>query len=278
MNRVALLLFCVVLYGAPAAAQVAPIAREAAEELIEWMLRQGGAHADDVARLGGETAAREAVEELARVAGREAAEGVVLRGGPGALRAVRELGDLAPEGARLVAAHGARGTLVVQQGGRGSVELFKRYGDEAVRLLADQGPEAGARLLNFAGDALSRHGRALSAEGQAHLRQFVPALETAEPAVRSAFLDKLAAGGDDFLLWVSRRWKPLAVAGGLTVAALTAYRVGDGVAEGVRGVVDAMPNPSRDAAAWFAWWLPVLALVALVVAGWVLRARFARRA
>lgn len=267
---------CVLSAATPA--QVAPVAREAAEELIEWMLRQGGAHADDVARLGGRAAAREAVEDLARVAGREAAEGVVRRGGPGALRAVRELGDLAPDGARLVAAHGPRGTLVVQQGGRGSVELFKRYGDDAVRILADQGPEAGARLLNFAGEALARHGRVLTAEGQAHLRQFVPAMEKAEPAVRSAFLDKLAAGGDDFLVWVSRRWKPLAVAGGLTVAAITAYKVGDGVAEGVRGVVDAMPSPARDPAAWFAWWLPVPALAALVVAGWVLRARFARRA
>jgi hypothetical protein len=276
--RVIYILCFICVLAAAAPAQVAPIAREAAEELIEWMLRQGAAHADDVARLGGRSAAREAVEDLARVAGREAAEGVVRRGGPGALRAVRELGDLAPDGARLVAAHGPRGTLVVQQGGRGSVELFKRYGDDAVRILADQGPEAGARLLNFAGEALARHGRVLTAEGQAHLRQFVPAMEKAEPAVRSAFLDKLAAGGDDFLVWVSRRWKPLAVAGGLTVAAITAYKVGDGVAEGVRGVVDAMPSPARDPAAWFAWWLPVLALAALVVAGWVLRARFARRA
>lgn len=258
----------------PAGAQVVPIAKEAAEELVEWMLKQGGKHADDVAAMGGRGATRQAIEDLSRVAGREAVEQMIRRGGPGAMSAVRGLDDLAADGVRLIAGHGPRGTLVVQQGGKASVTLFKQHGDEAVRILADQGAEAGSRILNFAGDALARHGKAIGPEAQAHLWQFVPAMERAEPAVRSAFLDKLAQGGDDFLMWVSRRWKQAAVAGGLTVAAITAYKVGDGVAEGVRGVVDALPNPARDPVAWFVWWVPVLALIALVVAGWVLRGRF----
>ncbi len=254
-------------------AQVVPIAKEAAEELVEWMLKQGGAHADDVAKLGGQTAAREAVEDLAKVAGRETVEQMVRKGGPGAIAAARSLDDLAADGVRLIAGHGPRGTLVVEQGGKASVALFKQYGDDAVRILADQGAEAGAKMLGFAGQSLARYGKTLGPEAQAHLRQFIPVLQTAEAPVRSAFLEKLAQGGDDFLMWVSRRWKPLAVAGGLTVAAITAYKVGDGVAEGVRGVVDALPNPGRDPVGWFVWWLPVLALVALVVGGWVLKGR-----
>lgn len=272
-----LVLLCVLLVGlwpSNAESQVVPIAKEAAEELVEWMLKQGGKHADDVAAMGGRGATRQAIEDLSRVAGREAVEQMIRRGGPGAMSAVRGLDDLASDGVRLIAQNGPRGTLVVQQGGRASVALFKQHGDQAVRILADQGPEAGTRMLNFAGDALARHGKAIGPEAQAHLRQFVPSMEKAEPAVRSAFLDKLAQGGDDFLMWVSRRWKQAAVAGGLTVAVITAYKVGDGVAEGVRGVVDALPNPARDPAAWFVWWVPVLALCALVVAGWVLRGRF----
>lgn len=282
-TRVMMAVVCL-LVGAVSAshAQVVPIAKEAAEELVEWMLRQGGAHADDVAKLGGRTAATEAVEDLAKVAGRETVEQMVRRGGPGAVAAVRGLDDLAADGARLIAANGPRGTLVVQQGGKASVGLFKQYGDEAVRILADQGPEAGAKMLEFAGHSLAKWGKSLSPEAQAHLRQFIPAMEKAAPPgspLRAAFLDGLARGGDDFLMWVSRRWKQVAVAGGLTVAAITAYQVGDGVAEGVRGVVEALPNPGRDPLAWFVWWVPVLALAALIIGGWVLRAkvRAARR-
>ncbi len=260
--------------------QVAPIAREAAEELVEWMVRQGGAHADDVVKLGGRTATREAVEDLAKVAGRETVEQMVRRGGPGAIAAVRSLDELAADGVRLIASHGSGGTLVVQQGGKSSVQLFKRFGDDAVRILLDQGPDAGSRMLTFAGESLARYGKPLGPEAQAHLRQFIPAIEKADGPVRSAFLDKLAQGGDDFLFWLSRRWKQAAVAGGLTVAMITAYKVGDGVAEGVRGVVDALPNPGRDPVAWFVWWVPVLGLAGIVVAGWVLRGKFrhARRA
>lgn len=277
MRAVALVMLVCAVMGVSVGAsraQVVPIAREAAEELVEWMLRQGGGHADDVAKLGGRTAAREAVEDLAKVAGRESVEQMIRRGGPGAVAAVRGLDDLAADGVKLIAANGPRGTLVVQQGGKASVALFRQYGDEAVRILADQGPEAGAKLLEFAGQSLAKWGKSLSPEAQAHLRQFVPAMEKAEAPVRAAFLDGIARGGDDFLMWVSRRWKPLAVAGGLTVAAITAYKVGDGVAEGVRGVVEALPNPGRDPVAWFVWWVPVLALAALVVGGWVLRGKF----
>lgn len=277
--RASVMMLMTVLWAWPqvASAQVVPIAKEASEELVEWMLRQGGAHADEVAKLGGRTGAREAVEDLAKVAGRESVEQMVRRGGPGAVAAVRGLDEFAADGVRLIAGHGPRGTLVVQQGGKASVGLFAKYGDEAVRILADQGPEAGAKMLGFAGDALAKWGKSLGPEAQAHLRQFIPAMEKAEGPVRSAFLDGIARGGDDFLMWVSRRWKQVAVAGGLTVAAITAYQVGDGVAEGVRGVVDALPNPGRDPVAWFVWWVPVLGLVALVVAGWVMRAKVSAR-
>jgi hypothetical protein len=279
MRKLSLISFAAVLLCLSmfAGAQVVPMAREAAEELVEWMLKQGGAHADDVAKLGGPAAAREAVEDVAKVVGKETAEQVVRRGGPGAIVAVRGLDDLAPVGARLIATHGVQGTLVVQQGGRASVELFKKYGDDAVRILADQGAEAGSRMLGFAGESLAKWGKRLSPEGQAHLRQFVPALEKADGPLRSAFLDKLAAGGDDFLMWISRRWKQAAVAGGLTVAVITAYKVGDGVAEGVRGVAAALPNPGENPLAWFTWWMPVLALAAIVVGGWVLRAKVSAR-
>jgi len=273
---VKMLVVIAALWAFPLAAsgQVVPIAREAAEELVEWMLKQGAAQADDVARLGGRTAAREAVEELSKVAGRETVEQMVRRGGPGALQAVRGLDELAGEGARLIAGNGVRGTLVVQQGGKASVQLFAKYGDEGVRILAEQGPEAGARMLGFAGESLAKWGKRIGPEAQAHLRQMVPVMDAAEGPVRSAFLDGIARGGDDFLMWVSRRWKQAAVAGGLTVAVITAYKVGDGVAEGVRGVVDALPNPGRDPLAWLVWWVPVLGLFALVVAGWVLRGKF----
>lgn len=243
--------------GAPGAAAHAGVATE----LAEWLVRQGGRYVDDVAGRSAKVLAQE-LEALASKAGSEAIEQSLRRGGPGTLPLLRELGEAAPDAARLIAAHGPAGRLLVEQGKGVAVEAFKQFGDDGVRVMLAQGAERGGQMLRVYGQAAAREG--MSTTAAARLAHWAPTLERADPGVRATFVEKLRAGGDDFVLWVHKRWKPLAVAGGLTIAGITAYRVGD-------GVVGAMPDPSANPVGWLVWWTPLLLVVLIVAGAWLLR-------
>ncbi|MFN0010228.1 MAG: hypothetical protein ACKVS8_01145 [Phycisphaerales bacterium] len=232
-------------------------------ELVEWLARQGTKYADDLAGKGAGALARE-LDDLAAKAGSEAVEQMVKRGGPGALTLVRELGEQAPNAARLIAANGEAGTLVIRQGGRAAVEAFAAHGDGAVRVLATHGPKEGPRLLTLYGPALTQQAAKIAPQQQAVLRALAPQLEQAAPAVQASFRSQLAKGGDDFVQWVGKRWKPLGAAALLTVGTLTAYKVGDGLST-------AMPNPATNPGAFLVWSLPLLAITLIVAGAWVMR-------
>ncbi len=255
--RVACLGACVVLaLSAPAHAGIG-------SELAEWLARQGATYADDLAGKGAGALARE-LDDLAAKAGSEAVEHMVKRGGPGALTLVRELGEQAPNAARLIAANGEAGTLVIRQGGRAAVEAFVAHGDGAVRVLATHGPKEGPRLLTLYGPALTERAARIAPQQQAVLRALAPQLEQAAPAVQATFREQLTKGGDDFVQWVGKRWKPLGAAALLTVGTLTAYKVGDGLSA-------AMPNPATNPGAFLVWSLPLLAIALIVAGAWVMR-------
>ncbi len=232
-------------------------------ELAEWLTRQGAAYADDLAGRGVAAVARE-LDELAAKSTSATVEQMVKRGGPGALTLVRELGDHAPDAARLIASHGETGTLILRQGKAAAVATFNQFGDGGVRILAAHGPVEGQRMLAVYGSSLAEHAAQLGAPQQAVLRALAPDLEKAAAPVQATFREKLAQGGDDFVQWVGKRWKPLGAAAMLTVGTLTAYKVGDGIAA-------AMPNPATNPGAFLTWSLPLLAVVLIVAGAWVLR-------
>ena len=232
-------------------------------ELVQWLTRQGAAYADDLAGRGTAALARE-LDELAAKSTSATVEHMVKRGGPGALTLVRELGEHAPSAARLIAAHGETGTLILRQGKAAAVAAFDQFGDSGVRILAAHGPVEGQRMLALYGSSLAQHAAQLAPAQQAVLRALAPDLEKAAAPVQATFRDKLAQGGDDFVLWVGKRWKPLGAAALLTVGTLTAYKVGDGIAA-------AMPNPATNPAAFLTWSLPLLAIAFIVAGAWVLR-------
>jgi hypothetical protein len=262
-NAFLLLLVCAWLL-VPRTALAGPAA-----ELAEWMAKQGGRYADDLAGTGVKQVTRE-LETLSATVGDQVAEQLVKKGGPGALRAVRGLGDAAPDAARLIAKFGEPGKLLVEQGGKASVAAAKTFGDDGVRILLSQGTTKGGEMLATYGKPLAEHADTLSAESLAHLRRWMPEVEKAPLPWKQTFTAKLGQGGDDFVQWAARRWQPLAVTGGLAIAGITAYRVGD-------GVIAALPNPARDPLGWFVWWTPLVAISAIVVGGWVLRARLLHR-
>ena len=243
-------------------------------ELAEWMVKQGAKFTDDVAGKGAHELTAE-LEQLSAKAGDDVVEQLVKRGGPGALRSVRELGDHAPDAARLIAKHGPAGKLVVEQGQAAAVDVFRQFGDDGVRVMTQQGATTGGKMLTVYGKSLAESAEKLSAENMAHLRHWLPEVEKATPAWRSAFGDKLRQGGDDFVVWVHKRWKEVATTGGLTIAAITAYKLGDGAADTMQKVgdkaVELMPNPAKDPVGWAMWWLPAIALVVIVATAWVTR-------
>lgn len=238
-------------------------------EVAEWMIRQGSKFSDDIAgKSAGELAVE--LEELAARTSRQVARELVENGGPGALRIVRNLGDLAPDAARLIAAHGQSGKLLVQQGPHAAVRIFQQYGDDGVKLMLHQGTENTGKLLAAYGPELASCAEKLSGESLAKLRHWMPSVHSAESGWKSAFTQKLKQGGDDFVLWVGKRWKELTLTGGLTAAMIAAYKVGDGLA-------GAIPNPAADPLAYLVWWLPLIAIAALFAAAWLARHWFKMR-
>ncbi len=247
-----------------ASASAGPIA-----ELAEWMLKQGAKFTDDIAGKGSRELTLE-LEQLSAKTGDEAVEQLIMKGGNGSLSAVRELGDHAPDAVRLIGRHGVAGKLVVQQGKSAAVDVFREFGDDGVRVLIQQGAASGGKMLSVYGKALADSAKDLTPESMARLRHWLPQVETAAPEWRSAFCDRLRRGGDDFVVWVHRRWKEVAALGGLTVAGITLYKVGDGVAA-------VIPNPSKDPVGWIAWWIPLIIVVVVVAIAWVARSRLAAR-
>jgi hypothetical protein len=234
-------------------------------ELAKWLLKQGSRYTDDIAGKG----VRELTVELEKLSARAGDDAVALlikNGGPGALKAVRGLGDRAPDAVKLIARHGESGKLLVQQGRSVTVDVFREFGDDGVRVLTEQGASMGGRMLSVYGKALAKSN--LSPQSGAHLRHWLPEIEKAHKPLRDSFLDKLRSGGDDFVVWVHKRWREVAVTGGLSVAAITAYKVGDGVAA-------AIPDPAKNPLGWVFWWMPFIVVVVIVVAtlagAWVLR-------
>lgn len=232
-------------------------------ELAEWMVKQGARYGDDVAGRSAKQLSVELEQYSARV-GNETVEQLVKKGGPGAVKLVRGMGEIAPDAIRIVAKHGEPGKLLLEQGAKPAVQAFRQFGDDGVRVLIKQGPSKGTQLLVAYGRPLAQSADQLSATSMSHLRHWAPQVDAAAPEVRQAFSAKLAAGGDDFVVWVSKRWKELAVAGGLSVGTITAYKVGDGIA-------DAIPDPVANPVGWIVWWLPLLIIVAIVAGTWLIR-------
>ncbi len=251
----------------------------ATTELAEWMIKQGAKFSDDVAGKSSKELAVE-LEKLSTRAGGNAVEQLVKKGGPGVLKTVRGLGDRAPDAVRLISRFGEAGTLAVEQSPGLAVDAFRQFGDDGVRVLVRQGAVKGGEMLSVYGRPLAEAADRLSPQSLADLRHWLPEVEKAPTDWRSAFTGKLSAGSDDFVVWAHHRWKELATLGGLTVAGITAYKVGDGVADTTHKVGDAvaaaMPNPAADPGGWLVWWLPALAIVAMLSGAWVAPARSSR--
>jgi hypothetical protein len=231
------------------------------------MIRQGARFADDVAGKSVRELTVE-LEELSAKAGDTTVEQLIKRGGPGALKLVRGMGNRAPEAVRLIARHGEVGKLAIEQGGTAAIDVFREFGDQGVQVLAQQGASTGGRMLAVYGKTLADSADRLAPENLARLRHWTPEVEKAPAEWRHVFCEKLKQGGDDFVVWVHKRWKEVAVTGGLTIAGISAYKVGDGIA-------GALPNPIRDPYGWVVWWTPVFIVVAILAAAWVARHVFA---
>jgi hypothetical protein len=119
-------------------------------------------------------------------------------------------------------------------------------------------------MLSIYGKDFAESGTHLSGESMAKLWHWAPTIETAPQELRTTFVRRIKQGGDDFVLWVDKRWRETAVAGGLTVALITAYKVGDGIA-------DAIPNPGEKPLGWLVFWLPLLIGVGILAIAYVLR-------
>ena len=252
-------LLCIVLGVVAVSASVADAG--GAAELAEWLLRQGSRYADDIAGKGAKELTIE-LEKLSARAGDDAVTLMIKSGKPGALKLVREFGDRAPDAVQLIAKHGEPGKLLLQQGGSITIDVFRRYGDNGVLVLIEHGPSTGGKMLSVYGKGLV--GKTLSRASTARLRHWLPEIEKAEPQLRQTFAKKLRDGGDDFVVWVHKRWKEVAVCGGLTVATVSAYKVGDGIA-------DSIPDPTRSPLGWLVWWSPFLIIVGIVAVTWMLR-------
>lgn len=236
--------------------------------LARWLLGQGARHADDV----GKRTLRELTEELehlAAKAGDDVVEAAVRTGKPGALRLLRTLGHSAPEGARILARHGAAGRLLLEEAPDAALNALRTHGDEGIRTLVRLGASRGGRMLNTYGKA-SRALPELSDESLTHLSRWSADVDRMPADWQRAFLDNLGAYGDRFVAWAHANWGKVLIVGGSGVALLTAFRAGD-------ALVGAIPNPAEDPVGWFLWWTPILAALGLVLGVVYVRAACRRR-
>jgi hypothetical protein len=258
-----LLLFAAVLLimaqvPGPAWAQAGPLRR-----VMQTLARKFGA---ELAEEGTEQTGKRLARVLARH-GEDLAP-VLEELGPRAVRLADEL----PEGAvAIMRRNGRTGVSILEQHGDEAISLFRRHGDDAIKLLAAH-PGVGPSLVRTIGEeavpALSR----LSRPEAIRLAKMAGDVSKLPPEARKTFLERLAQGGDDFVAWVWRRKKEIFGSAALAGAVLNTYKLGDGLATAVPGMVP-QPSPPLDSFAhpWIAlfdrWVLPGLVVLGLTLLG-----------
>lgn len=211
------------------------------KEAIEWFAKKFG---KELAEEGAEQTAK----RLAQLAAKYGDEAVaVLRPlGPRGVKFADEFGEI---GYKTLQKHGRKGLVMLEKHGDEAVQLASKYGDEALDVLVSQ-PGVGTQLVrSYPKETLPAIAR-LSSDEAVHLSKMAPDFAKLSPAAQKTFAQKLAQGGDDFVVWAYKRREEIFVAGALGVALISAYKLGDGLAEGVAGMVPKSPDPEKSPGLW----------------------------
>ena len=211
-------------------AQARPIA-QAAKELAEALVKQGGREAaEELSKMGGEAAVRETLEAAAREGGEALVNKTsqyALAHGPLALQAMRAaparmagaLDGLPPQLVKPALHAAAREpqvvTKIVTEFGSGALEVAARH------------PGVGTRIVQNFGDDGVKVGRALSTDQAVALARHTDDIAALAPAQRSALLGKIASSPRVVLEFLEKHPRVLTTAAGVgTVLALKDEIVG----------------------------------------------------
>src|SRR5688572_19367708 len=211
-------------------AQARPIA-QAAKELAEALVKQGGREAaEELSKMGGEAAVRETLEAAAREGGEALVNKTTqyaLAHGPLALQAMRAAParmagalDALPPALVKPALHAAARepqvvTRIVTEFGSGALEVAAKH------------PGVGTRIVQNFGDDGVKVGRALSTDQAVALARHADDIAALAPAQRSALLGKIASSPRVVLEFLEKHPRVLTTAAGVgTVLALKDEIVG----------------------------------------------------
>ncbi len=211
-------------------AQARPIA-QAAKELAEALVKQGGREAaEELSKMGGEAAVRETLEAAAREGGEALVQKTsqyALAHGPLALQALRAaparmagaLDGLPPQLVKPALYAAAREPQVV-------TKIVSEFGSGALEVAAKH-PGVGARIVQNFGDDGVKVGRALSTDQAVSLARHADDIAALAPAQRSAVLGKIAQSPRVVLEFLEKHPRVLTTAAGVgTVLALKDEIVG----------------------------------------------------
>lgn len=234
----------------------ATVVSEAIEVAIKYF---GKTFAKELAEEGTEQTAR----RLAAMTSKYGDEAItVLKPlGPRAVSIAEEVG---PVGYRTLQKHGQKGLMLLRKGDQQTLGLVRKYGDDGVDVLVKQ-PGVGAELLQVFPKQTLRTIASLSSDEAVKLSKLAPLYRQLPPKAQNTFAEKLAKGADDFVQWVYKRRKEIVAttvvtgAGGMTaVAVISAYKVGDGVAE----MIPSAPDPAQSPGLWiYGYTLIILAIL-----------------
>ena len=211
-------------------AQARPIG-QAAKELAEALVKQGGREAaEELSKMGGEAAVRETLEAAAREGGEALVNKTsqyALAHGPLALQAMRAaparmagaLDALPPQLVKPALYAAAREPQVVSR-------IVTEFGSGALEVAAKH-PGVGTRIVQNFGDDGIKAGRALSTDQAVTLARHADDIAALAPAQRSALLGKIAQSPRVVLDYLERHPRVLTTAAGVgTVLALKDEIVG----------------------------------------------------
>lgn len=236
--------FCTMLLIVATASTANGSPAKPVKELIEYF-----------AKKFGRELAQEGVEQTTR-----RLDGLVARYGDEVLAVVKPIGprgvaaaeEFGPAGVKILREGGQAGLVVLRRNGAEAVELASKYGDEAVGVIVHQPGIAADLLRAFPRNSYSAIAK-LSSDEAVHLAKMAPDFAKMSPKAQTTFLEKLALGGDDFVKWVWKRKIEIFGTGAGVVALISAYKVGDGVAEGVTNMFPSPPDPEKSPGLWMSY-------------------------
>jgi hypothetical protein len=166
--------------------------------------------------------------------------------GPRGVKFADEFGET---GYRMLQKHGREGLVTLEKYGDEAIQLAKTHGDEALDVLVNQ-PGVGRQLVVSYPKEMLPTIAGLRSDEAVRLSKIAPDFAKLPPAAQKTFAEKLAQGGDDFVMWAYKRRKEIFVSGASAAALISLYKLGDGVATNVSDLIPAAPNPETSPGLW----------------------------